>query len=100
MGLMGGLLLVVLLCAVISWAAPDVSEAPQAAVMGPQASRPCDGLAQEDRNLDDDDPWARVAPTAEGLVLPSTPFSGRLSVTPAYSWPVHYLVRPQRLTRF
>jgi hypothetical protein len=99
MGLMVGGFLVVLLSAVISWASPDVPEAPQAAVMGYQASRPCDGLAREDCNLDDDDPWASVALTAEGLVLPSTPFSGRPSVTPAYSWPVRYVVRPQLLTR-
>jgi hypothetical protein len=99
MGLMVGSFPVVLLCAVISWASPDAPEAPQAAVMGPQASRSCDGLAREDCNLDGDDPWARVALTAEGLVLPSTPFSGRPRVTPAYSWPVRYLVRPQQLTR-
>jgi hypothetical protein len=99
-GLMGGGLLVVLLCAVLSWASPEAPEAPQAAVMGPQASRPGDGLAREDCNLEDDDPWVSVALTAKGLVLPSTPFSGRPRVTPAYSWPVRYLARPQRLTRF
>jgi hypothetical protein len=99
MGLMVGGFLVVLLCALISWASPEAPEAPQAAVMGYQASRPYDGLAREDGDLDDDDPWASIALTAEGRVLPATPFSGRPRVTPAYAWPVRYVVRPQRLTR-
>ncbi len=113
---MVGVCLVVLPCAVISRPSPDVSgtvvdtamrllripspqEARQATVAVYQVSRRRDDLALKDGNLDDDDLWARVALTAAGLVLPSTPFRRSAGLTYAYPWPSRYLARPQLLTR-
>jgi hypothetical protein len=115
-GLMVGVCLVALLCAVISRPAPEVPRTVGDAAMrllrvpSPQASRqatvlrhhvfrPRDGLALEDGNLDDDDPWAGVALTAERLVSPSTPHGSHTGLTYAYPWPSRYLIRPQLLTR-
>jgi hypothetical protein len=116
MGLLVGVCLAVLPGAVSSRPPPEVSgtvvdaamrllrvPSPQAecqaTVVVPQASRPRDGLAREDGNLDDDDPWDRVALTAAMLGLPPTPFRRWTRLTDAYPWPTRYLARPQLLTR-
>jgi hypothetical protein len=116
LGLLVGVCLIVLPSAVSSRRPPDLPRTVVDAAMRllrvptphvacpamgavPQASRPRDGLVWEDSNLDDDDPWGRVALTAEGLVLPSTPFRRSTGLTDAYPWPSRYLARPQLLTR-
>jgi hypothetical protein len=115
-GLMVGVCLVAFLCAGLSRPTPEVPRTVGDAavrllrVPGPHAShqatvlrhhlfRPRDGLALEDGNLDDADPWAGIAVTAERLVSPSTPCGSHTGLTSAYPWPSRYFIRPQLLTR-
>ena len=116
LGLLVGVCLVVLPSAVSSRRPPDLPRTVVDAAMRllrvptphvarpatgavPQVSRPRDGLVWEDSNLDDDDPWGRVARTTARLDLPPTPFRRRTGLTDAYPWPSRYLARPQLLTR-
>ena len=71
----------------------------QAAVLGRHGFRPREGLALEDGHLEDADPWAGVALTAERRVSPSTPYGSQTGLTSAYPRPSRYLIRPQLLTR-
>ena len=75
-------------------------EARPMAVTRPQVSPASDNLAQDDSDLDDDDPSSLPVLTrgALGLPLPSARM-GVIGATSAFPWPFPYLTRPQLLTR-